>query len=414
MRCPKKNRKFKGIGERAWTAEDDRAEKESLRESAKPERRGAGLGVVTQAAVENIAQAVVAAPESTKGEGQIEREIPEIERKNIENVALDIMENVAKNGVSAQVPRFDTHIVVDWSARGKPGPPKPAENSIWWAGARTDGSQPPELQPKYAPTRNEALRSLVKLIGDELEADRRVLAGFDFPFGYPAGVAARLTGAESALELWAWLAKQIKDESNNENNRYEAATAINNAYPGIGPCWGRPARWDYPDIPERKTERTRRESHPPERRIADQCADGAKTVWQLNGAGSVGSQVLLGLPALERLRTDPTIEDRATVWPLQSGLRFPTEWQVVIAEAYPSLLRKEIRERQNPGEILDRAQVRVTAEAFARLDAGGGLEPLFCGAPCLTPAQRQAIIAEEAWILGLGHEESLKSALASP
>ena len=72
------------------------------------------------------------------------------------------------------------------------------------------------------------------------------------------------------------------------------------------------------------------------------------------------------------------------VWPFETGLRTP-EARAVIAEVYPSLLRDEVRARRREGEILDSAQVRVNADAFARLDAGGGLAPLFAGAPCLTP-----------------------------
>ena len=68
------------------------------------------------------------------------------------------------------------------------------------------------------------------------------------------------------------------------------------------------------------------------------------------------------------------------------------------------------RARRGADEILDSAQVRVNVEAFARLDAGGGLAPLFAGAPFLTDGERQLIETEEAWILGLGHEGALKAA----
>ena len=158
---------------------------------------------------------------------------------------------------------------------------------------------------------------------------------------------------------------------------------------------------------------TQRESQPPERRIADRHAKGAKTVWQLAYAGSVGSQMLLGLPALKRLVTDPPIAGRAAIWPFETGLRAP-DATAVIAEVYPSLLRGEVRARQGENEILDSAQVRVNAEAFARLDAGGWLAPLFAGAPHLTPAERRIVEREEAWILGLGHEEALTGALPPP
>lgn len=122
--------------------------------------------------------------------------------------------------------------------------------------------------------------------------------------------------------------------------------------------------------------------------------------------------MLLGLPALKRLKADPCIGDRAKVWPFETGLRKP-EARAVIAEVYPSLLRDEVRARRGEGEILDGAQVRVNAEAFARLDDGGGLAPLFAGAPSLTPEERRIVETEEAWILGLGHEEALKAALPS-
>ena len=81
----------------------------------------------------------------------------------------------------------------------------------------------------------------------------------------------------------------------------------------------------------------------------------------------------------------------------------------MIAEVYPSLLKEEVRARKGRDEILDRAQVRVNAEAFARLDARGGLAPLFAGVPALTAAERRLVETEEAWILGLGHEEALKA-----
>ena len=307
---------------------------------------------------------------------------------------------------------FRTHIVVDWSARSKPSPARETKDAIWWAAARIAGSVEVS-KPEYVRTRHEALEELARLIADELDAGRRVLVGFDFPFGYPEGVAEHLTGEASALALWDWLATEIEDAPDNDNNRYKVAAAINREYPGVGPFWGRPAKWDYPTIPTRAFVRMGQAHHPPERRICDLRAKGAKTVWQLAYAGSVGSQMLLGLPALKRLASDPRIAGRAAIWPFQTGLQTPKA-QAVIAEVYPSLLRDEVRARQSDDEILDSAQVRVNAETFARLDASGRLAPLFAGAPSLTPEERRIVETEEAWILGLGHEEALKGACSIP
>ena len=265
-------------------------------------------------------------------------------------------------------------------------------------------------EPAYARTRHDAVERLCSLIAEELNTDRRVLIGFDFPFGYPAGVARHLTGEASAFALWNWLTARIEDAEDNANNRYRIAQEINLTYPGTGPFWGRPESWRFPDVPTRASRRTHREAHPPERRIADSQAKDAKTVWQLAYAGSVGSQVLLGLPTLKRLVEHPLMKGRLAVWPFDTGLRAP-EAQAVIAEIYPSLLRREIEHRKNKGEIPDAAQVRVNAEAFARLDLESDLAPLFEGAPSLGAEERGIIETEEAWILGLGHEEALRKAL---
>ena len=218
------------------------------------------------------------------------------------------------------MPLFHTHIVVDWSARSQPSPVRPGKDAIWWALARTDGGE--ARAPEYARTRHEAIHRLARLMAGELDAGRRVLVGFDFPFGYPAGVAERLTGRSSGFALWDWLAERVEDQGDNSNNRYEVAAEMNAAYPGLGPLWGRPPSWSFPTIPHKASARTRRDAHPPERRIADRHATGAKTVWQLAYAGSVGSQMLLGLPALKHLVEDSRIRGRAAIWPFQTGLRF--------------------------------------------------------------------------------------------
>jgi precorrin-8X/cobalt-precorrin-8 methylmutase len=302
---------------------------------------------------------------------------------------------------------FDTHVIVDWSARSAPSPARPCADAIWWVAAR-DGLAGP---PRYERTRAAAVSALADLLAAEADAGRRVLIGFDFPFGYPAGVAARLTGRAHALALWDWLAARVDDRPDNANRRFGVAEAINAAYDGLGPCWGRPARWDHPGVPTRATAR-HGSDHPPERRLADARMPGAKTVWQLAYSGSVGSQVLLGLPALKALREDARLAGRVAVWPFD-GFGVP-QAPVVMAEIYPSLLRDAVRARRGDGEVLDAAQTRVNAQAFARLDAAGGLAALFARPEGLSDAEALAVATEEAWILGLGHRAALERALAAP
>lgn len=299
---------------------------------------------------------------------------------------------------------FDTVVIVDWSARSKPSPARPSKDSIWWAAASLDRV----TDPVYVRTRAEAIAGLIALLRAERAADRRVLIGFDFPFGYPAGTAQVLTGAKDALTLWAWLAERIVDGPDNQNNRFTVAQEINDHFPGIGPFWGRPAHWDFPRIPVRGRAR-HGPDHPAERRLVERHQSNAQPVWKLYTTGSVGSQVLLGLPALQSLRLTPDLADHIQIWPFQTGLEVP-EAPIVLAEIYPSLLSSLVQRQRREGEVLDATQVRVNAAAYARLDTASDLAPLFRGPASLTQAERKLICQEEAWILGTGFTGRLEAA----
>ncbi len=296
---------------------------------------------------------------------------------------------------------FDVHIIVDWSARNAPSPARPSKDAIWWAVAQ-DGVVG---DPEYARTRKDALDRLSARIEAALAGGLKVLVGFDFPFGYPEGVAERVCGKADALALWHWISEHICDGPDNANNRFDVASEINKAYDGIGPMWGRPATWDVPEVPITATERFG--DHPPERRIVEAVVPRAKTVWQMAYAGSVGSQVLVGVPAVKTLRE--RFDEQAQIWPFETGLKAPNA-DLVLAEIYPSLLADRIASEQRDDEILDAAQVRVNAQAYHDLDRSGGLANLFYAAHGLSEKDRQTIVTEEAWILGAGHEATLLAA----
>ena len=67
-------------------------------------------------------------------------------------------------------------------------------------------------EPIYCRTRIEAEARIGDLIAGERAAGRRLLAAFDFPFGYPRGVARAITGSDDPLVLWDWLAARIEDD----------------------------------------------------------------------------------------------------------------------------------------------------------------------------------------------------------
>lgn len=283
---------------------------------------------------------------------------------------------------------FDTVVVVDWSAAAVPSPARPSADAIWIGVAGLQGEH-----SSYHRTRSQAEAALTALLDAEAAACRRVLAGFDFPLGYPQGFAARLTGTDSAAAVRTWLAQHLVDAPDNANNRFDLADRINARLGGPGPFWGRPRGQALAHLPETRTvdyvaiglaERRRVESAVPR----------AQPVWKLYTTGSVGGQALTGLPMIARLAVRPG----CAVWPFDR----PTG-DLVLAEVYPSLLAKAVQ--AEGGAIKDQVQVRLLARALFRLAQTGGLAALLDDIPDWPGRQ------EEGWILGAGHEAALRDAL---
>ncbi len=283
---------------------------------------------------------------------------------------------------------FDRIVMVDWSASGAPSPRKPSADAIWIGTADENGAQ-----ATYHRTRAEAEAALGNAFAKVRAQGARVLAGFDFPLGYPTGFVRCLTGAQSAFALWDWLEAHVEDAPDNANNRFQLAARINALLHGRGPFWGRPEGLNLPDLPARKLV----DYGPamPERRRVEEAARRAQPVWKLYTTGSVGSQALLGLPMLARLRK----RFGAAVWPFDAP-----DGPLVLAEIYPAVIEPEVKAAMTEGTIKDALQVRLLAQAFWRLQAGGGLADAFAAAPDWPGRQ------EEGWILGVGVEAALRAA----
>lgn len=283
---------------------------------------------------------------------------------------------------------FDRVVVADWSSAAAPSPPRESADAIWIGVSDAGGTT-----ARYCRTRAEAETVLRELIANQ-PTGARLLIGFDFPMGYPAGFAARLTGSAQARAVWNWLARHIRDDGRNANNRFAVADAINWRLGGRGPFWGRPAGAGLAFLPARK-EVDYAALGLNERRQVEQLVPGAQPVWKCYTTGSVGGQALVGLPLIDRLAALPGV----AVWPFD-----PPGSPVVLAEVYPSLLRRPVRAAGDP--IRDRAQVSLLSRALFRLSRDGGLQALL-------DAPRPPAAAEEGWILGAGHVAALEAALCA-
>ncbi len=290
---------------------------------------------------------------------------------------------------------FDAYLTVDWSANSSP---KSGADSLWYCLLEPAEARLVTVNPA---TRQVAMEDIRQHLLDLVARGRRTLVGFDFPYGYPAGTACRLgfTEGEPWRVMWDTLRDLIEDEPNNHNNRFSVAAELNGAMTtGAGPFWGCPPgqRCDFLEV-------TKPKPWPPdvpEFRHTDRVVAGPKSLWQLYGVGSVGSQALMGIPRLAALRDDPGLAHLSQVWPFETGVAeggLPSRGApfVLHAEIYPSFVSPSPFE-----EIKDAGQVRALAEYFAHLDDEGELATLF-DLSALPLESRLDVVSEEGWILGV-------------
>ena len=285
---------------------------------------------------------------------------------------------------------FDTFVMVDWSAASMP---RTGRDSIWICWHAPDGER--LVNPA---TRHNARLLLADWLAAAMSKRQRVLMGFDFPFGYPVGFANRLgLSGVPWRAVWDEIAGIVTDNERNSNNRFDVAAALNERISGGQfPFWGCPARAARTYLGP-KHHRSHERHGLAERRLIDEYMSGAQPCWKLLGAGSVGGQILTGIPVVRALRDDPRWRHQARIWPFETGLAAQPDGRLVMAEVYPSLWSVS----PNEGEPKDAAQVRTVARFFAERDRTGELTPLFVGDRALTREQRERVEAEEAWTLGV-------------
>ena len=292
---------------------------------------------------------------------------------------------------------FNAYVMVDWSANSKP---KTGPDSIWIGVLRRDVRFQFVFESFNPPTRAEAEKRIAAVLDDLKKRGERTLLGFDFPLGFPRGTGRALKlKTEGWAGLWAFLAANVVDKADNTNNRFAVASKMNRLMTDEArPFWGSPPK----DV-QRWLTSTKPAEHgtdvPPVLRHAEVAAKGAKPVWQIFGNGTVGSQAIVGIPAVGRLKA--ARGDAVKIWP------FETEWkalkeadlggvEVLVAEIYPSLVKAE----PLPGDAKDLAQVRALCQHFSKLDEAGKLGAGFGPDKATAPDVVLDAEREEGWVLG--------------
>lgn len=297
---------------------------------------------------------------------------------------------------------FDSIVIVDWSAAAKPAT---GADSIWIGVLSRDARFKYAFRSANPPTRAKAVEELDAILSTFVKRGDRVLLGFDFPLGFPAGTAAALK-----LEGPPWravrdfLMKEMKDKPDNSNNRFPLAARMNRLISaGPFPFWGCSKKDELTTLPVKKS-REHTSDDIAEYRLTEQAVMEAKKgrpqpVWKLAYAGAVGGLTLTGLPAIEKLRAKFS---SLKIWPFELPLAPMTnemlgEAKIVVVEVYPAVL--DIASAAN--EVRDETLVRGMAEWLEELDGRGKLAPLFAGGAKLDLTQQAKVVAEEGWILGI-------------
>lgn len=266
---------------------------------------------------------------------------------------------------------FDRYVMVDWSARSKPAPASPSPDAIWIRGEDT----------YYCRSRPEA----EVLLASMLAGGGRLLVGFDFGFTLAAWVHRTLR--LDWLAFWEHLDSVIEDEP-LRNNRFDVAAQLNRRLSNRPfPFWAtpHPNRWLMAKKPARYPAE-QPEWREPEGYLRERMGARPQPSFKLYTTGSVGSQILLGLPVLARMRR--RFAGDVAVWPFEE-----LNSRIVFAEVYPSLFPFE-RLATKIYRCKDEQQVIATTRLMRQADDLGLLGEMLELPPEATQWR------EEGWIFG--------------
>jgi precorrin-8X/cobalt-precorrin-8 methylmutase len=289
---------------------------------------------------------------------------------------------------------FDRYVIVDWSASNRP---RVGRDSVWICVLDADG----HISTENPPTRGKAELIIRDALHHLVAEGQRVLVGFDFPYGYPAGLAAELDLAGPPwLAVWQYLVARVQDDGQtNASNRFEVAAGINACLERQA-FWGRPSSQPFAGLSARRDRGVYRlegeQAGLSEWREVEAILRGRgyrpHSAWKLFGNGSVGSQALTGIPVGSRLRHDLGVAAASAVWPFEVTVPElpPGRGAVIHAEIWPSLTDVPAV----PEQVKDQTQVMCLARELRHRDRAGTLAGLFAAASARAGS-------EEGWILGV-------------
>ena len=277
------------------------------------------------------------------------------------------MDSIHDNSLSSQgeipdpntMPLFDEYIGIDYSGRGQP---TQSTSAIQVCLAQGKGS--PSLVTNPSSIKNWSRKDLAQWLLDTLSDGNPRIVGIDHAFSFPQSFLDA-----KRCKNWDDFLSHFQRNWKTDKRSVKEAMKSRNPY-------------------------SKREL-----RLTEQWTSSAKSVFQLDGQGTVGKSTHSGLPWLLHLRRE--LWTKVHFWPFDGfSVR---KGRSLVAEVYPSLFRNRYKERLRdvlPGrklstDMLDAGSVCLWLQEIDRRDLlGRYLEPP------LTRQQRVQV-RREGWILGV-------------
>jgi hypothetical protein len=224
---------------------------------------------------------------------------------------------------------------------------------------------PTEVLPPPGPRRYWTRRGIAEWLVERLSEERPTLVGIDHGFSFPL----RYFEVHHLPPDWHAFLEDFRLHWPTDGD-HTYVDFVRNGICGNGAARSGSPRW---------------------RRLTEERARTAKSVFHFDVQGSVAKSTHSGLPWLLYIRRQ--LAGRVHFWPFD-GLDIPRGMSVV-AEVYPALWSRSF-----PREDRDAHQhdAYVAAAWLRRADLDGSLARFF--QPVLTPSERE-VASIEGWILGI-------------
>jgi hypothetical protein len=258
-------------------------------------------------------------------------------------------------------PAFTRHIGIDYSGAETPTASLKGLRVYLAEG----GEHPLEVQPPPSPRKYWTRKGIAKWLVERLGEDLPTLVGIDHGFSFPL----RYFEAHRLSPDWpVFLDDFQRHWPTDEDHTY--VDFVRTGAAGNGAARMGNARW---------------------RRLTEELAGGAKTVFHFDVQGQVAKSTHAGIPWLRFIRQH--LGTRVHFWPFD-GWDIPVG-RSAIAEVYPALMSRQFA---NEGRTSDQHDAFSIAAWLARADRDGSLATFL--KPDLSQPER-TVAQVEGWILGV-------------